>query len=79
MDEVEQEQQELTYMLHEAMKIFMASEDTELVAMLTEQQRAIIAYNMLTFENSNQFAYMLANDNKTVAKAVYEELKYFLR
>jgi len=63
----------------QAGKFMDMSADTDIISMLDDAQVAHIVSNLITFSNSNIVAYLLANENTEVGKALYEELVYWYK
>ena len=76
MNEIEEEAYELSEQHKLAQNMLQAVDEDKLIDMLTVEESAKIAVASTTFENSNLVAYSLTMTEPTIAKALYEELKY---
>ena len=77
MNEIEEEEYELLEQHKLAQNALHVIEDTNMRDMLTSEELAYIATNSTSFENAHLVAYNLAMTELTVARALYEELKYY--
>ena len=77
MNEIEEEEYELLAQHKLAQNVVTGIGTLGVKDILTSEELAYIATNSTSFENAHLVAHNLAMTELTVARALYEELKYY--
>jgi len=77
MNEIEEEEYELLAQHRLAQNIVTGIGTLGVKDMLTSEELVYIATNSISFENAHLVAHSLVMTELTVARALYEELKYY--